>query len=103
MPQSSHSKLARIPTPVAVLALAIAVALGVTPALAGTNDRFVLRHLVEPPLDLRAYASPLMGYRYLETDQKTITQFTTSGLPTGAHLRVRVRLCEPPVPACGWQ
>ena len=80
----------RVGAGAAVLALAIAVALGVTPALAGTNDRFVLRHLVEPPLDLRAYASPLMGYRYLETDQKTITQFTISGLPTGARVRLAV-------------
>lgn len=35
-------------------------------------------------------ARSLMGYRYLETDQKTITQFTISGLPTGARARLAV-------------
>ena len=80
----------RIGAAVAVLAIAIATALTVTPVLASANDRFVLRHLVEPPLDLRAYASPLMSYRYFETDQKTIEQFTISGVPVGARVRLAV-------------
>lgn len=82
--------LRRIGAAVLVLAIAVGAAVAGTPALAGVNDRFVLRHLVEPPLDLRAYASPLMSYRHLEVDQKTISQFTVTGLPAGARVRLAV-------------
>ena len=71
-----------------MLALAGGVAVAGAPAVAGLQDRFVLRHVVVPPLDLRNYASPLMSYRYLEADQKTVAQFTVAGLPAGARVRL---------------
>lgn len=70
-----------------VLAVSAGVAVMVSPMITGA-DRVVLRRFVEPPLDLRNYASPLMSYRYLEVDQKLVTQFTVHGLPEGSRLRL---------------
>lgn len=77
----------RLVAAAALLAVAGGTALAVSPLLTGPN-RFVLRHVIEPPLDLRNYASPLMSYRYLELDQKEVSQFSVDGLPEGARVRV---------------
>lgn len=71
---------------VGVLAFATAVAVLASPILA-RGDRHVLRDVVQPPLNLTEYASPLSGYRYFEVDQKEVTLFTVSGL--GPQSRVR--------------
>lgn len=72
---------------VAVLA-AGGVALAASPFLGGTTDRQVLRQVVQPPLNLEDYASPLTSYRYLELDQEKVSLFTVSGLPAGARIRL---------------
>lgn len=77
----------RVLSAVMVLAVASAAALAAGPAVTG-SDRFVLRQIVEPPLDLREYSSPLMRYRYLEVDQKLVTQFTIQGLPENSRVRL---------------
>ncbi len=71
-----------------VLAVALAVSAVAAPALMGGRDRFVLRDVVHPPLDMRSYASPLMSYRYLERDQRTTKLFRVDGLPVGARVRL---------------
>ena len=72
----------------AMLAAGVVAALAASPALGAGVDRQVLRDLVEPPLDLRAYASPLTGYRYLEVEAKKVHLFTVRGLPDGARVRL---------------
>ena len=73
-------------------AVVLLVAGGTSVVLGGgmvsASERFVLRDAVVPPLDLRAYPSPLTRYRYYERDQKEETLFTVTGLPEGARLRV---------------
>ncbi len=70
-----------------MLGAAMIVGLGLT-VLAGQPNRFVLRDTVEPPLDLRQFASPLTGFRYLERDQRDEVLMTVSGMPHGARLRL---------------
>lgn len=78
-----------LPVVAAAVALALlgASAVVAAPALS-TEQRHVLRDLVDPPLDLKAYASPLTSYRYWEVDQKEETLFTVTGLPEDARLRI---------------
>lgn len=69
-----------------VLALGTLVSVGFTSV--GVGHRVVLRDLVQPPLDLRAYASPLMSYRYLENDEKSVELFSVTGLPKSSRVRL---------------
>lgn len=72
----------------ALLAGGVAAAVAASPVLGSGIDRQVLRDLVEPPLDLRAYASPLTSFRYLEGEARKDTLFTVSGLPDGGRVRL---------------
>lgn len=75
-------------------ALTLALAGGVTlPALAASGafgSRTVLRDLVEPPLDLHDYPSPLAAFRHYTTDLERTTLVTVSSLPEGARVRLAV-------------
>ena len=73
----------------AVLAV---VALGAVllTSLLGSGSRFVLRDVVEPPLDLRQFASPLTLFRLYERDLRDETLFTVSGMPRDTRLRLAV-------------
>ena len=73
-----------------ILLVAAGLAIGLGGGLADATDRYVLRDDVEPPLDLRSYASPLTRYRYYESDLKEKTVFTVDGLPEGERLRLAV-------------
>lgn len=59
-----------------------------SPVLVDGGHRSVLRDLVEPPLDLREYHSPISLFRTLNTDQADAEQFTVSGLPEGGRIRL---------------
>lgn len=72
----------------AILAVAGGTAVGVGGPLANATDRYVLRDDVVPPLDLRAYASPLTQFRRYERALKEKTLFTVTGLPTDARVRL---------------
>ncbi len=84
-----NTRRAVLPVIAGVLAVGLlgAGAVVAAPVLA-TGERQVLRDLVDPPLDLKAYASPLTSYRYWEVDQKEETLFTVAGLPKDARLRI---------------
>lgn len=74
---------------VMVAAVAATVALA-GPVVAGAQSRQVLRDQVEPPLDLRQYASPLQSFRRYVKDQEEDVLFTVDALPAGARLRLAV-------------
>lgn len=59
------ANLTRLLTGVALLVVAMAGAFGIEAVapLTGSTTRFVLRSYVEPPVDLTAYTSPLVGFR----------------------------------------
>ena len=72
----------------AILVVSAILAMGLGGGLANATDRYVLRDDIVPPLDLRAYPSPLTKYRYYEVDQQKKTVFTVTGLPEGARVRL---------------
>lgn len=88
IPASQTKPWQRVVAAAGVLLLAAGAAGYAAPRLADAEERFVLRRIVVPPLDLRNYASPLMSYRYFEVDQKDIELFHVTGLPEGARLRL---------------
>lgn len=70
--------------------LAVAAAAGtIAPATAAPDrQRFSLREVIQPPLDPRAYASPLIAFRkYVKLPAETAL-FTVDGLPEGARIRL---------------
>jgi transglutaminase-like putative cysteine protease len=71
-----------------VLAVA-ALAGGAAPAVAEPErPRFSLREVVQPPLDPRAYPSPLVGFRKYVKDLKKEPLFTLDGMPEGTRIRL---------------
>lgn len=87
-PQTRGPRARRIATAVLSLALAGGVGVGAWAVIAPDPDRHVLRDDVVPPLDLRAYPSPLTGYRHLEATLEKEVLFTVEGLPAGARVRL---------------
>ncbi|OYN96978.1 transglutaminase-like domain-containing protein [Enemella evansiae] len=71
-----------------VLAIAAGSALLALPALQPLGPRLVLRDLVQPPLDVHAWPSPLQGFRANAVDRAEQTVLTVDGLPAGARIRV---------------
>lgn len=89
-PGESQPSRTRRRWPIAALVLAgsLAASVAAAPALAGLNDRFVLRDVVQPPFDVRAFATPLMSYRDLEVNQESSKLFTATGLQKGDRIRL---------------
>ncbi|WP_104082177.1 transglutaminase family protein [Cryobacterium sp. Y11] len=78
----------RVATGSALLVGALLLGVGIGSVAEPATARQVLRDTVVPPLDLHAYASPLVGFRKYVRDFKDTTLFTVSGLPAGARLRL---------------
>lgn len=74
----------------ALLTLAVAGGAAVFVLDGRPMERIVLRDLVEPPLRLHDYASPLASYRHYTTDLADETMVRLSELPSGARVRVGV-------------
>lgn len=72
------------------LALAVAAAVPIVAAVSAFDSRVVLRDLVEPPLDVQDYPSPLAAFRHYTTDRDKQTLVTLSSLPEGARVRLAV-------------
>ncbi len=83
-------QLQRAVVGVVILGLAAGAAVGATVATGHRVNRQVLRDDIAPPLDLRNYPSPLMKYRFYETEQKDDTLFTVTGMPENSRLRLAV-------------
>ncbi len=78
----------RVGAAIGMVALGAAASLLVAPVQGAGVDRHVLRQVVQPPLNVEDYASPLTSFRSLELDAKDLTLFTVSGLPAGARVRL---------------
>ncbi|WP_104191495.1 transglutaminase family protein [Cryobacterium sp. Y82] len=72
----------------ALLVCGLVVGVSVGSVVEPATARQVLRDTIVPPLDLRAYPSPLVGFRKYVRDYADQTLFTVNGLPAGARLRL---------------
>ena len=72
----------------AVLAVSVGVALPAAAFLGAGGTRIVGRDLVDPPLDIQAYPSPLSSFRHYTTDLKDETLLTVSDLPENQRVRI---------------
>lgn len=80
----------RLAAVLGTLLLAVAVALPLTGVLEALDSRIVLRDLIEPPLDVRDYPSPLSSFRHYTTDLEKSRLVTASSLPGRARIRLGV-------------
>jgi transglutaminase-like putative cysteine protease len=72
----------------AVLAVAAVTGTAASSVAAPDRQRFSLREVVQPPVDPRAYPSPLAGFRHYVKDLADTPLFTVDGLPPGARVRL---------------
>lgn len=72
------------------LLLVSGIALPVTNLYGPWQSRTVLRDLVEPPLDIREYPTPLAAFRHYTTDLENETILKVTDLPKNARLRIGV-------------
>ncbi|MBS4875187.1 MAG: transglutaminase domain-containing protein, partial [Actinomyces sp.] len=72
----------------AVLAVSVGVALPAAAFLGAGGTRIVGRDLVDPPLDIQAYPSPLSSFRHYTTDLQDETLLTVSDLPENQRVRI---------------
>ncbi len=80
--------LRRVALGTAVLLGAGGLTAAATPLLSPDSPRQVLRDVLEPPVDLYDYPSPLTDFRkYVKTMSKS-TLFTVQGLPEGQRIRL---------------
>ena len=80
--------LRRLGLAAGVLVAALAVGGGTSAVVAAATPRHVLRDVVIPPFDVRAYPSPLQSFRAYVRDAKDQVLFTVEGLPDGARVRL---------------
>lgn len=78
----------RVMGALAVLAVSVGVALPAAVFLGAGGTRIVGRDLVQPPLDIQAYPSPLSSFRHYTTDLKDETLLTVSELPENQRVRI---------------
>ena len=79
---------ARIVGALLMLAISVGVALPAASFLGSDSTRVVGRDLVEPPLDIQAYPSPMASFRHYTTDLKDETLLTVSDLPENQRVRI---------------
>ena len=72
----------------AVLAVSVGVALPTAAFLGSGGTRIVGRDLVDPPLDIQAYPSPMSSFRHYTTDLQDETLLTVSDLPENQRVRI---------------
>ncbi|WP_323961086.1 transglutaminase domain-containing protein [Arthrobacter sp. JZ12] len=85
---SRSGRTRRLGLGAAVLAAGTAITLVISPVFASDADRDVLRDVVEPPVDLFDYPSPLTSFRKYVKDQSEETLLTVQGLPEGQRIRL---------------
>ncbi|GAA1978520.1 transglutaminase-like domain-containing protein [Microbacterium pumilum] len=71
-----------------VVAIAVGAGVVTSGVAAPAAPRYVLRDVVIPPFDVRAYPSPLQSYRGYVRDFADEPLFTVSGMPADARVRL---------------
>lgn len=71
-----------------MIAISVGVALPAASWLGSGGTRVVGRDLVEPPLDIQDYPSPMASFRHYTTDLKDETLLTVSDLPENQRVRI---------------
>lgn len=72
----------------AVVAVAALIGVGASAVAAPQTPRYVLRDVVIPPFDVRAYPSPLQSFRALVRDFPDEPLFSVTGMPKEARVRL---------------
>jgi len=71
-----------------VLAVSVGVAMPAAAFLGSSRGRLVGRDLIQPPLDVQAFPSPMSSFRHYTTDLKDETLLTVSDLPENQRVRI---------------
>ncbi|TWP54056.1 transglutaminase domain-containing protein [Lentzea tibetensis] len=85
------ARLARALTALVLLGVSAGASGALGVLLPADTDRVVLRNYVDPPFEIGAYASPLVGFRKHTKDANQLwdqTLFTVHGLPAGERVRI---------------
>ncbi|WP_341358128.1 transglutaminase-like domain-containing protein [Georgenia sp. M64] len=88
--RTGRAHAGRLPGVAALAALGLVAGAGVALLAPPEAPRLILRERVEPPPDIRDYASPLAGFRSHVKDHRDTALLTVSGLPAGTALRLAV-------------
>ncbi|MET3172197.1 UNVERIFIED_ORG: hypothetical protein ABIB52_000021 [Arthrobacter sp. UYCu721] len=85
---AQRAKLRRLGTAAAVIAASVAITAVAAPLVTASGDRKVLRNVVVPPFDPKAYITPLASFRTFVKDKKDDTLFVVKGLPRDGRVRL---------------
>jgi hypothetical protein len=85
---AGKARMRRLAAGAAVLAATVGITAAVSPLIAGGDERRVLRNVVVPPFDPKAYVTPLASFRNFVKDKKDDALFTVKGLPKDARVRL---------------
>jgi hypothetical protein len=85
---AGKARMRRLAAGAAVLAATVAITAAVSPLIAAGDERRVLRNVVVPPFDPKAYVTPLASFRNFVKDKKDDALFTVKGLPKDARVRL---------------
>ncbi|MFC9771758.1 MULTISPECIES: transglutaminase family protein [unclassified Pseudarthrobacter] len=82
------ASLRRLGMAAAVIAVSVGVTALSAPLVTAGNERKVLRNVVVPPFDPKAYITPLASFRTYVKDKKDDTLFVVKGLPRDGRVRL---------------
>jgi hypothetical protein len=85
---AGKARMRRLAAGAAVLTVTVAITAAVSPLIAAGGERRVLRNVVVPPFDPKAYVTPLASFRNFVKDRKDDALFTVKGLPKDARVRL---------------
>jgi hypothetical protein len=85
---ANRARIRRLGTAAAVIAASVAVTALAAPLVTAGDDRKVLRNVVVPPFDPKAYITPLASFRSFVKDKKDDTLFVVKGLPRDGRVRL---------------
>ena len=85
---AGKARMRRLAAGAAVLAATVGITAAVSPLVAAGDERRVLRNVVVPPFDPKAYVTPLASFRNFVKDKKDDALFTVKGLPKDARVRL---------------
>ncbi|WP_314192777.1 transglutaminase-like domain-containing protein [uncultured Arthrobacter sp.] len=85
---AGKARMRRLAAGAAVLAATVGITAAVSPLIAAGDERRVLRNVVVPPFDPKAYVTPLASFRNFVKDKKDDALFTVKGLPKDARVRL---------------